>query len=361
MGDYASAIETYEKIRSRFGVVENEEALFHLYTSYHQTGNRSGAEEVKKKLQSQYPSGRYTSIITTGIDPDARVANAEVTKTYESIYDTFLEGRFEDALEAKKKADETYKTNYWSPQLLYIEAIYHIKQREDSIAKNVLQTLIAQNAGTPMGSRAENLLQVLNRRHEIEEELRNLQIQRPVEDTLYVEPMPVAPYLQKRDAVAITQKDSITQKPIVAKSISDTAFKTPAPVIRSSIYNFKPENDQYVAVVLNKVDVVFVNETRNAFARFNKEKFYNQTLNVKIESVNDDIKLVLISQFNNAQSAIDYILSVKPVAASQIVPWLKADKFKFTIISEENLKAVRDAEDFSAYEIFLDQNLPVKF
>jgi hypothetical protein len=39
MGDYPSAIETYEKIRSRFGVTENEETLFHLYTSYHQTGN----------------------------------------------------------------------------------------------------------------------------------------------------------------------------------------------------------------------------------------------------------------------------------------------------------------------------------
>ena len=361
MGDYTSAIETYEKIRSRFGIVENEQALFHLYTSYHQTGNKAEAEKIKKILESRYPTGRYTSIVTRGTDPDAGVANAEVTKTYEAIYDTFLEGKFEDALEAKKKADEKYKTNYWSPQLLYNEAIYHIKQRDDSLAKNVLQTLVAQNAGTPMGARAENLLDVLSRRHQIEEELRNLQIVRPVEDSLFVEPMPVAPIVQKRDAVTITQKDAITQTPIVAKAISDTAFKTPAPVIQSSTYNFKPESDQYVAVVLNKVDVVFVNETRNAFARFNREKFYNQTLNVKIESVNDDIKLVLISQFNNAQSAIDYILSVKPVAASQIVPWLKADKFKFTIISEENLKAVTEAKDFSAYERFLDQNLPVKF
>lgn len=361
MGDYPSAIETYEIIRKRFGIVENEETLFHMYTSYRQTGNISGAEELKRKLQSQYPGGRFTTIVTSGTDPQSGVANAEVTKTYEAIYDTFLEGKFEEALEAKRKADEKYKTNYWSPQLLYIEAIYHIQQRDDSIAKNVLYTLVAQNAGTPMGSRAENLLQVLNRRHEIEEELRNLQIQRPVEDTLYVEPMPVAPSVQRRDAIVINKKDSLTAKPIVAKAISDTAFKTSAPVIQSSLFNFKPESQQYVAVVLNKVDVVFVNETRNAFARFNREKFYNQTLNVKIESVNDDIKLVLISQFNNAQAAIDYILSVKPVAASQIVPWLKNDKYTFTIISEENLNTVTDTKDFSAYEKFLDQNLPVKF
>jgi tetratricopeptide (TPR) repeat protein len=361
MGDYSSAIETYEIIRKRFGIIENEETLFHMYTSYRQTGNISGAEELKRKLQSQYPGGRFTTIVTTGTDPQSGVANVEVTKTYEAIYDTFLEGKFEEALEAKRKADEKYKTNYWSPQLLYIEAIYHIQQRDDSIAKNVLYTLVAQNAGTPMGSRAENLLQVLNRRHEIEEELRNLQIQRPVEDTLYVEPMPVAPSVQRRDAIVINKKDSLTAKPIVAKAISDTVFKTSAPVIQSSLFNFKPESQQYVAVVLNKVDVVFVNETRNAFARFNREKFYNQTLNVKIESVNDDIKLVLISQFNNAQAAIDYILSVKPVAASQIVPWLKNDKYTFTIISEENLNTVTDTKEFSAYQKFLDQNLPVKF
>ena len=44
----------------------------------------------------------------------------------------------------KKIADSMYGKNYWTPQLLYIEAVYYIKQREDSTAKSVLNNIISQ-------------------------------------------------------------------------------------------------------------------------------------------------------------------------------------------------------------------------
>jgi hypothetical protein len=106
---------------------------------------------------------------------------------------------------------------------------------------------------------------------------------------------------------------------------------------------------------------VFVNEAKNAFNRHNKEKFYNQPLESRLVSVNDDIKLLLIGNFTNAQGAIDYIQKTKPIAASQIVPWLKGDKFTFSLISETNLKPVLESKDITTYLQFLEQKLPVKF
>jgi outer membrane protein assembly factor BamD (BamD/ComL family) len=362
--DFNSAIKTLEELRSRFRQgYDEDQVLFLLYYSYMKTGNTAKAAEVKRLLEQKHAESRFTSIISKGEDPLSQKPAKEVTKTYEGIYDLFLEGRFQEALTAKQNADSIYKTNYWSPQLLYIEAVYHIKQRDDSTATQVLTTLISQNAGTPIAVKAENMIQVLSRRAQIEEELTKLQIERPVEDTLFVEPMLVAPEIVKQQAnVSNKPKDSISIKPLTARSTIDSALKKPATIQTiGSVYSFIPDASQYVVVILNKVDVVFVNEAKNAFNRHNKEKFYNQPLESKLVSVNDDIKLLLIGNFTNAQGAIDYIQKTKPIAASQIVPWLKGDKFTFSLISEANLKLVLDTKDFNAYQQFLEQKLPVKF
>jgi hypothetical protein len=141
----------------------------------------------------------------------------------------------------------------------------------------------------------------------------------------------------------------------------DTAQKKPLPVKPGSLYTYKPDVAYYAVVVLNKVDPVFVNEARNAFNRYTKEKFYSQPLEIKSIALSDEIKFLLIGNFNGASGAVDYVQKTKPVAAAQIVPWLKGDKFAFTIISEENLQALLGAKDLDAYKAFLDQNLPVKF
>jgi TolA-binding protein len=360
--DYTSAIEVYEQLRSRYPSQQLlPEALFNLYFSYAKTGNTTRASEIKQLLSSRYPNDRYTIIATTGKDPFSTRPTEAITSTYEAVYDLFIEGKYAEAKTAKSQADSMYKTNYWSPQLLYIEAVYHIRQREDSIAKTVLNTLIQQNEGTLLGEKAKNMIQVLNRRQQIEEELTNLQIVRPVEDSLFVEPMPVAAAVQKRDTVISKPQDAVVNLPSAKKQISDTIFKNTAPVKSNSVFSFRGDRPHAAVVVLNKVDVVFVNEAKNAFNRYTKEKYYNLPIELKIVPVNDDIKLLHIGYFTNAQAAIDYIQKTKPIAASQIVPWLKSDKFSFSIISEENLQAVISTKDFAAYQTFLDQNLPVKF
>jgi outer membrane protein assembly factor BamD (BamD/ComL family) len=362
--DFNGAINTLEELRSRFKQgYDEDQVLFQLYFSYLKTGNSAKAAEMKRLLEQKHAESRFTSIVTKGQDPLSQKPAKEVTKTYEGVYDLFLEGRFEEAKAAKQNADSIYKTNYWSPQLLYIEAMYHIRQREDSVATQVLNTLISQHAGTPIAAKAENLVQVLSRRAQIEEELTKLQIERPVEDTLFVEPMLVTPVLAKTNTnVSNKPKDSVTVKPIIARSNIDSALKKPATLQTvGSVYSFIPDASQYVVVILNKVDVVYVNEAKNAFNRHNKEKFYNQPLESKLVSVNDDIKLLLIGNFTNAQGAIDYIQKTKPIAASQIVPWLKGDKFTFSLISETNLKPVLESKDITTYLQFLEQKLPVKF
>src|SRR5206468_8919585 len=113
--DYVSAIATLERLRSKFPGYNNmSEVLFNLYYAYKKSGNEAKAEEMKNLLLVKDPNSRYASILATGKDPaTSRSKTSEITKTYENIYNLFIEGKFDDAEAAKRRADSIYQTNYW--------------------------------------------------------------------------------------------------------------------------------------------------------------------------------------------------------------------------------------------------------
>jgi outer membrane protein assembly factor BamD (BamD/ComL family) len=367
--DYASAIEAFERLRNLDASFPRmDEVVFGLYYAYAKTGNAGKAAEMKNLLSTKFAGSRFTSIVTSGKDPNAKSAvSPQSTKDYEAVYDLFLEGHFEEAEAAKKRADSLYQTNFWQPQLLYIEAVYHIRQRDDSTAKSILNTLIAQNPNTPLGAKAKNLFDVVSRRQQIEDELNRLNIQRPVEDTAKVVLQPVIKpaepqYQMAQRDTALAKKqdqgiiktvpqrpaDTLAQKPIVVKKKQNT------------VYQFEPSFTHFAVIVLEKVDGIFSGEAKNAFTRYNKENYYNQDLPVSVVDLDSVHKLMLVGSFDNAQKAIDYIQKARKLAPNEIVPWLKPEKYSFSIISSNNLEVLQTLKDLNQYRKFLEQNLPGK-
>lgn len=362
--DYPAAINIYEQLRSRFPNFDStERVLFDLYFSYTKVGNQQKAVEIKNLLNQKYASGRFNTIITTGKDPMSTRPTTEVTKVYEGIYNLFIEGKFDEAKTAKRQADSIYHTNYWSPQLLYIEAVYYTKQRQDSLAKNALNTLIRQSSNSNLSAKATTLLNVLSRRKQIEDELTALQIERPKDDTTKIAIITPPPAVNRPVAIdtSIKKTTTVTTPPVQKLPvIRDTLINKPL-AKPASIFTFKPEKPHFVAIILNKVDVVFGNEAKNAFFRYNRTAYYNQTFNMNVIELNPDYKLLLIGNFANAQAAVDYVQKAKPIATTEIIPWLKSDKYSFSIISSDNLEVLKNNPDLNKYKQFLEQNLPGKF
>jgi hypothetical protein len=147
---------------------------------------------------------------------------------------------------------------------------------------------------------------------------------------------------------------------------------TPPPVRKDSVskgveapartaYTFDPLQPQMVMIVLDKVDPVYVTETRNAFHRYNREKYYNRTFEINNIPLDDNIKFVVLKPFDNAESAIDYIEKAKKLAGGDIVPWLPADKYSFYMISQANLDLLIASKDFNWYKESLIKAFPGKF
>ena len=473
--DYLSAISAFERLLNDFPAsVFQEEALFNLYYCYMKTGNTANQAKTKQALASRFPTGKFTALLNISkpsLSPDS-ILKSKATAIYQNVYNMFIEGDFVKALQLKQQADSLYGRNYWTPQLLYIQAVYYIHQRSDSLAKAELSNIMKLFPNSPMFARAANLLGVLGRRKEIEEYLTNLDIERPVDQASVaanqplmkqgpvitpkkIEPKPELPDSVQtqpaRDAASSAVRDAnrvALEKPAVTNSTGKAVFdslklanslppkeanstvvkgdalqsgqkpavvgndlaiapdssrlannlrkkvedsmlvkenvpKPPTkpsintgtappradsaqvaskpPVVINSEYANKPTESHHVLIVLNKVDPVFATEARNAFNRYHRENYAGKRINITALPLSDDIKLILLNNFENAAEAFDYVKKTRALAPKEIIPWLTPLKYSFLLISDSNLELLKTKKSITSYETFLKELYPGSF
>ena len=362
--DCTAGTESLERLKTLTPSYKKmNEVYFSLYYCYNKNGETAKAAAIKKLMTEKFTDDRFTKIVTTGKDPESKSANPDATKTYEEVYDLFIEGKFAEAIAKKKEADDKYGDNYWTPQLLYIESVYYIKQREDSTAINILNNIISKFSGTPLAAKSATLINVLGRRKQIEEELTNLNISRPPEE----QRRPIT--IPQKDTVVIVNKpnqiipDTISKRPPVVntKPTIDSVAKVAVPVAPSKTFVLDTNAAHYVLLILNKVDPVFCNEAKNAFFRYNRETYYNKQFTTDLQEIDADNKVLLISPFKTAAEAVAYIAKAKPLTATEIIPWLKGGKYEYSIISLNNLALLNEKKNIEEYKSFIISKFPGKF
>lgn len=415
--DYASAITEFEGFLEKFGYSSlRPEVLFHLYYCYNKMGLATSAANVAKELKERHAGTPFEKTVSNPKgSPEENAAKTAMTKQYEHVYNLFIEGNFEEALQQKKLADSLYGKNYWTPQLLYIQAVYFIRQRLDDSAKASLTHITSLYPNTPMAAKAKNLIDVLGRRKQIEDYLAKLQIERPKEDSLtIIDDGPAAPVAQKpadappvvkeeeqariietttnptavkKDSTLNAQKQPIsTDKlkrdplvinttPIPQQPVPDTAQQRPVTPVKDSVvkareitvtpgkpaFFYDPNAPHLVGLVLTKVDPVYITEARNAFNRYNKEKYYNKPLQIGNQALTDTLRIMTIAGFENADAAIAYLEKARQSAPADLIPWLPAAKYSFVILTEANLGVLQNTKDIDTYKAFLKQMFPGKF
>lgn len=357
--DYAIAAELYETLLNNpaDSSYNREEVVFNLLYCYKKLSLFGKADSLQHILQKEFPTGKFTE----KLNPQKVNTAAEAAKTmYTNIYKQFIEGNFAAAIAAKEKADSSYGKNFWTPQLLFIESIYYIKQQKDSTAINRLDNLRTQFASSPMATKAGDMIDVLKRRKEIEKYLTDLNVE-PAENTVEKRVD-----LNSTDAVKISapltpvKRDSI--KIVTPPGTIKPPENNPAPpILTNKKFSFNPIDTHYVAIVLDKVDALFVNEVKNAFTRYNQANFSQQKIQLFPFPIDQQYNFMLAGPFANAGAAVTYMDKVRPLTASRIIPWLEAGKYSFSIISNPNLTLLQENKEVQGYKQFLKEIFPDKF
>ncbi len=345
--DFEMAAAAYEEYLRRYpDKLIDGEVYLGLYYCYTKLGNKSKADYYKNLLNTKFKDTKFGKMANSPASLNPKTQNPEATKKYESIYNLFIEGKFEEALAQKKAADSLYGNNFWSPQLLYIEAVYYVKQTNDSAALKVLKDIIALYPSSPLKPKAENLRDVLLRRKEIEGYLTNLQVTR----------------MQDEKPVVVNNIPAVVNRPVVkpVPVISDSLKKTLAPPLTNNGFTLNPTAPHFVIMVLDKVDAVYINESKNAFARFNRNYFSSRTIQINKEPVDADKTLLVFSTFTSAEDALIYYDRIKRAATAEI-SWLSAAKYSFLIITDENLQLLKQNKNFTDYKKLLNTQYPYRF
>jgi tetratricopeptide (TPR) repeat protein len=358
--DTKQAILTYEDLIKRFPNNEKlDEVYYNLYLAYKKIGDEQKANQIKKILDTKFQGNTYTNNIN---NIGNKNTSSEATTVYNKIYNLFLEGKFEDALEQKKLADAKFNQNEWSQQLLYIEAIYYIKLREDSTAMLTIDKTINVNATTPLAAKAIKLRDVLARRVSIENELKTLQITRNEDAPIVIN---TTPLVQNNTTPTVTVPIKNTATKPIATTVPPKAKDTLVTVIKPKtvpakyIYKGDTANQLYAVIVLNKVDNIFTNEARNAFIVNNRS--YVKSLNVNVTALTADTKMLVIGEFKTTTETLAYLKTVQPKLATEIIPWLAKEKYSIMVISEENFTLLQTSKDISSYNNYINELFPGKF
>ena len=400
------------------------EVVYMLFVSHTKTGNTARAKDLFDFMQASYagdPLERKMARSVAG--ENIEDIEKEITRTYENIYTLFIEGNFEEAIRRKNDADVLYGTTYWTPQLLYINSIYLFRQRQDVEGKKLLGQLIELYRETPMAQKAQELLDLVNRRKDLEEYLTALQVERPTEDsivitqapppikketviitpdpardsadigiapepavdTLVQQPVVTVKEPEKKDSPVVTQKEPVKkdtavviQKEPVKKDTPEVVQPEPeAAVVRQKIpepakpginqpdtaqanretplattYSHNPGIPHFVIMITDKVDPVYVTESRNAFNRYNQQRHASKSIAITNQVLENDTRLMVMSGFLNAEEARAYVSEVRKNAASAIIPWLPADKYNFIVISSRNYEVLLNTKTLNTYREF---------
>ena len=180
----------------------------------------------------------------------------------------------------------------------------------------------------------------------------------------------------KKDTVATVPNVVIASPPVVKKEVTQTPPVEKKPVVipppvrkdteakkpsrKPGEYYFDSTTKHYTAIILDKVDPLFVTEVKNAYFRFNREHYRSQTFTINVVDLDATRKIVLIGDFPTAREAVNYMQFAKQSASSEVMPWLKPDKYVFSIITDDNLPLLLEKKDLEQYKKFLVQNLPGK-
>lgn len=356
LNDAAASIETYELLAKRFPEsAVLEDIWFQLNNAYKKTNQYEKADSVKQLLQSFYPKGKNNQILLN----KGKEQTDPAIGLYQDIYNQFISGDFEKALLKKQNADKQLGSSYWTPQLLYIESVYFLKNQQDSIAKIKLNTLASMFKEHPLAERAKTFLDVINRRKEIETYLSQLSVERPVE----IPDKKIDLNSTKAEDLPLTVKAPVkVTVPVSAPTMPGNIKAAPIEkALAPETYQFNASDSQFVAIALYKVDPVFVSEARNAWNRFNQERYYNQKLPINVIRVNDSEQILIMGPFANAAEASTYTDRNRPQASSRVTPWLDSSKFSFAIISRENLNLLLKKGETGTYWQMLRNLFPDKY
>ncbi len=352
--NFPQAILAYESILQRYKRVPFFDQLaYQLYGCYKLTNNSTKAAKMKDILLEGFSKSPYTALLT-----QQQISRKDsITQVYAKVYQLFVEGQVEAARLQKKEAEVMFGQNIWSAQLLYLECLGYIQEKQYATAGEKLRYIIENYATSPIAEKATTMLQTLYRRESIEDHLTYSTEEKMIDSVeARVNLTPTDVLVNQNNIPGINTLPSTSLPPPSLKLQPNKI----APAEQEKTFVHNNNEPFWVAVIFNANSEAF-NEAKNAINRYNKEKFYNQTIEQQTHTFDANNKWLLMGSFDNPSDALDYFDKLKLQAPASIMAWIPKNSYHYSIISKSNLALLKKNNNINAYNLFLKSIFPDKF
>jgi hypothetical protein len=299
LANYPKSIESLEDLLKRYpegGM--RDQALVALYNAYRLSGNQSGMDSARRRLETEFPDSRFVAYLN---DPEffnkLDQIRLDRENEYQKTYENFLFGRFSEVVSKSTKAITSDEDNPLIPKYYLLRALSEGKQGNVELFRSDLDTLIAQVPASDEAALAKELLKHLE------------DGKTPVQGTLFS----AAPALPGQSSSGVLDDEGGEGTP----DIPDFVYV---------------DQEPYELVVIG-IDPSHMNRAIYNVADYNFSRYLLHDFEIKEQKLITGEASIVVSGFKNRGEVMDYFYSLR-----ERPEFFKFDFFKdnIIVISESN-------------------------
>ena len=225
----------------------------------------------------------------------------------------------------------------------------YAQQRKDSLAMNILDSIVLQNQNELIRERAKNIIAELKNRKKTETYLSQLVNIIPV--SVLIDSTAFNSISSNSQEQAVKQTDLPIDKKLVMDSTQGLTTKNSIQFTNDST------EDHFMAMIIKGSKEVFVKEAQNALDNLNNDEFKKLDLSATYVQFNDNTYILWVGPFDNQRESIQYTQKIKPRLQTELISFIPAKQYEIFIFGKSNIMQITSNEDLLKYKEFMLKNI----
>ncbi|MEM9297013.1 MAG: tetratricopeptide repeat protein [Bacteroidota bacterium] len=289
-----NSANAFEKLLERFPKTEYEaEALYQLYLIYKELGD-SKSEEFANRLIGKHPNTTFAKLVKNpNYTEESTLANEKLKVVYKVAYEEFEKENYDSAIFILNNGLKQYPETVFTPRLHLLKALIAGKTEDINIYQYQLSEFIEKNPDTDITTYARDLLEA-------------------------------------------------------SRSFSERQRR----IIGANYIEYFEELHYFIMIYENKAKIT--DQLNEVITAFNSDNFPNQPLQSSSLILNDELSMVMVSNFDTKEEAEKYFKSYiqnNPVPENTL-----NSKFSKFVISKSNFNIFYESKDPETYLRFFEKN-----
>ena len=348
LNDFEKAISLYRKVIERdIDPISTERALLDLASQYIHDNQKEKSDAIIENVKKKFPNGIY---VNKQKEANYKLSKSkEVLNNYNNAYFLSKIGRWDSLANAHDLISQSIQKTKWNIPYQFIRVKMYAQQRKDSLAINLLDSIVLQNQNELIRERAKNIIAELKNRKKTETYLSQL--------------VNIIPASVLIDSTSITATSSNNQDQVNKKSALSIDKKSTIDSNQSLTNNTSIQftndstEDHYMAMIIKGSKEVFVKEAQNALDNLNNDEFKKLGLSVTYVQFNENTYIVWVGPFDNQKESIQYTQKIKPRFQTELISFIPSKQYEIFIFGKTNIMQITSNEDLLKYKDFMLKNI----